>query len=134
MRINNINTQVKLITPKNDFNNNLNVVDNSSYKKENQVSFNGVILVKTKKIVQKFFSSKKHIIKEIEPKDIQKIKNSQMAETPSATSKLKDSTEPVKWEIRENINDQTFNLDKENKEDTTDKNTKKQTNLLNLYT
>jgi tyrosyl-tRNA synthetase len=132
MKISRINTHTNLITNKNNFHNNLNVVGTSSSSKGNQVSFNGAILLKAKKIVKKIFTSKKHIIAEVEAKDIQQLKKIQTAE-PSATSKLKNNTEPIKWEIRENINDQTFNLDKENKEDTTDKNTKKQTNLLNLY-
>ena len=128
MKISRINTHTNLIANKNNFHNNLNVVGTSSSSKEKQVSFNGAFLVQAKKIIKKIFTSKKHIIAEVEAKDIQKLKKIQNAE-PSTTNRIKDNTTPIKDEVREIISGQPIDNDKETQEST---NNKKETNLLYL--
>lgn len=109
------------------------MVGTSSSSKENQVSFNGAILVQAKKIIRKIIGSKKPLINQIEVNDLQKLQKMQAeevkAELPTATTKLKDRTEPLKWEVRENISGQPIDEEKEKQETT---NTKKSTNLLDL--
>ena len=133
MKISRINPHTNLITSKNNLHNNLNMVGTSSSSKGNQVSFNGAILVQAKKIIRKIIGSKKPLINQIEVNDLQKLQKMQAeevkAELPTATTKLKDRTEPIKWEVRENISGQPLNEDKENQETTS---TKKSTNLLDL--
>ena len=133
MKISRINPHTNLITSKNNLHNNLNMVGTSSSSKENQVSFNGAILVQAKKIIRKIIGSKKPLINQIEVNDLQKLQKMQAeevkAELPTATTKLKDRTEPLKWEVRENISGQPIDEEKEKQETT---NTKKSTNLLDL--
>ena len=132
MEINHINPQTKLITKRNNTHNNLNIVGTSFSPKENQVSFQGIFINKAKKIIQEFFSTKKHLISEIDANDIRKTQNIQQ-ETTSITKKLNDQTKPVKTEVRETISSQPINNDKEKKDDIS-ANTKPQTNTTNLIT
>ena len=117
MRINNINTQVNLTTRRN----------------QEQITFNGKLVNVAKTIIRKKIRAKMPLVSGIEVNDLQKLQKMQAeevnAELPTATTKLKDRTEPIKWEVRENISGQPLNEDKENQETTS---TKKSTNLLDL--
>ena len=135
MKISRINPQTNLITKKNNFHNNSNIVSISSSSKENNTSFKGVFINKAKKLIQELFSTKKRLISKINANDINKTQNIQQ-DTPLLTKKLNDQTKPITTEIRETIAGQPINDDNENKNDFSaniEPQTNK-TNLLTLYT
>ena len=127
MRINNINTQVKLTTRNNSNDFKYNNINQSSAQEE-QITFKGKLVNVAKTIIRKKIRTKMPLVSGLEATDVQKIKNAQIAETPSATNRL---TEPIKWEIRESIDSQPF--DNNNKDEISTETTEpKSTNLLNL--